>query len=100
MKRIVILSVAICFVVSAAAAALATDLSGAKNTVNRIRQPDPPSVSTTTKPSPVGQRATDYHPAGPSVHPVNVPSPVNKNNPRGDRDVQAGFDKNQREHGR
>jgi hypothetical protein len=100
MGKTLVLLVAICFAVGLASAALAADLSGAKNTVNKIRQPDPPSVSTTTKPSPVGQRATDYHPAGPSVHPVNVPSPVNRNNPTGDPAVQAGFDKNQREHGR
>jgi len=68
------------------------DLGKAKGTTDNIRQADPPSVSTTTKPSPVGQRATDYHPQGPSVKPQEPPSPVNKLNPRNDRDVQRGLD--------
>jgi hypothetical protein len=74
----------------------AADLSGAKNVVNPIRLPDPPQVSTTTKPSPAGQPVTNYHPAGPSVNPKPVPSPVNKNNPRNDPDVQRGFNQNQK----
>jgi|GEM_PF-678737 hypothetical protein len=81
--------------------AQAADLSKAKDTVNRIRQPDPPQQSTTTiKTSPLGQPTTSYHPAGPSVHPVAVPSPVNRNNPTNDPDVQRGFDAHQKAHGR
>ncbi len=78
----------------------AADLNQAKNTVNNIKQADPPQVSTTTKPSPVGQPVSAYKPTGPSVHPKPVPSPVNKNNPRNDPQVQKGFDAHQQAHGR
>jgi hypothetical protein len=58
------------------------DLSKAKDTVDKIRQPDPPKVSTTTKPSPVGQPASDYHPPAAksmkSVDKAVVPSPTGK----------------------
>ncbi len=78
----------------------AADLNNAKNTVNNIRQADPPQVSTTTKPSPVGQPVSAYKPTGPSVHPQPVPSPVNRNNPRNDPQVQQGFDAHQKAHGK
>ena len=83
----------------AVGSAMAADLSGAKATVNQIRQPDLPQVSTTTKQSPLGQPTTSYHPAGPSVHPVAPPNPVNKNNPTNDPAVQRGFDAHQKAHG-
>lgn len=52
------------------------DLNKANETVNRIRQPDPPSVSTTTKPSPVGQPVSDYKPtAAPSLKIKEPPPP-------------------------
>jgi hypothetical protein len=51
------------------------DLDKAKDTVDRIRQPDPPSVSTGTKPSPVGVPAEEFKPKGPSVRPKEPPSP-------------------------
>lgn len=49
------------------------DLSKAKNTVDRIKQPDPPQVSTTTKPSPVGQRVSDYKP--PAAYSLKIKEP-------------------------
>jgi len=70
----------------------AADLSKAKGTVDNIRQADPPQASTTTKTSPLGQSTTDYHPTGPSVKAKEPPSPVNKNNPKNDPDVQRGLD--------
>lgn len=52
------------------------NLKPAKNTVNNIRQADPPQVSTTTKPSPVGQSVRDYKPAAAkSLHVKEPPSP-------------------------
>jgi len=86
----------------------AADLSRAKGTVDAIRQADPPSVSTTTKPSPVGQPVTStskepgYKPQQPSPESkaINVPSPVNKLNPTNDPDVQRGFDQHQKAHGK
>jgi len=53
----------------------AADLSQPKATVDRVRQPDPPKASTTAKPSPVGQKVSDYKPKGPSVHPKEPPPP-------------------------
>ncbi len=56
--------------------AQAADLSTAKGTVDRIRQPDPPQVSTTTKQSPVGQPISDYKPpAAPSLKIKEPPPP-------------------------
>jgi hypothetical protein len=58
----------------------ATDLNKAKNTVNQIKPADPPKVSTTTKPSPVGQKASEYHPPAAksmkSVDTIKVPPPA------------------------
>ena len=51
------------------------DLKKAQNTVNNIKQPEPPKVSTTTKPSPVGQSVTTYKPKGPSVKAKAPPPP-------------------------
>lgn len=78
----------------------AADLSKAKGTVDNIRAADPPQVSTTTKPSPVGQPVTDYKPAGPSVKPKEPPPPQRSYNPQNDPDVQRGYEKHQRQHGR
>jgi len=78
----------------------AADLSKARDTVDNIRQADLPQVSTGTKESPVGTAQSEFKPKGPSVHAKEVPSPVNKLNPRNDPDVQEGFDKHQSEHGR
>ena len=50
-------------------------LKKAQNTVNNVRQADPPKVSTTTKPSPVGQPVSDYKPKGPSLKIKEPPSP-------------------------
>jgi hypothetical protein len=55
------------------------NLKPAQNTVNNIRQADPPQVSTTTKPSPVGQPVTDYKPpAAKSLHVKEPPPPPRK----------------------
>jgi hypothetical protein len=51
-------------------------LDKAKDTVDRIREPDPPSVSSGTKPSPVGTPTQEFKPKGPSVHPKEPPSPT------------------------
>lgn len=77
----------------------ATDLNKAKGTVNNIRAADPPKVSTSTKPSPVGQPVSDYKPKGPSVHAKEPPVPKNYN-PRNDPAVQKGYDQHQKAHGR
>jgi hypothetical protein len=54
----------------------AADLSKPKGTVSNIRQADPPQVSTTTKPSPVGQKVSDYKPpAKPSLKIKEPPPP-------------------------
>jgi len=51
------------------------NLKKAQNTVNNIKQPEPPKVSTTTKPSPVGQPVSDYKPKGKSLKIKEPPSP-------------------------
>ncbi len=57
----------------------AADLSKPKGTVDNIRQADPPKVSTTTKPSPVGQPVSDYKPpAKPSLKVKEPPPPPTK----------------------
>ena len=54
----------------------AADLCKAKGTVDNVRQADPPQVSTTTKPSPVGQPVSDYKPpAKPSLKVKEPPPP-------------------------
>jgi len=95
-RFIICLSLAIFLAVGPAAAA---DLSKAKGTVDNIRAADPPRVSTSTKPSPVGQPVSDYKPRGPSVHAKEPPVPRNYN-PQNDPDVRRGYQKHQREHGR
>jgi hypothetical protein len=50
-------------------------LERAKDTVDRIREPDPPKVSTETKPSPIGLPTEEFKPKGPSVHPKEPPPP-------------------------
>ena len=59
----------------AAAPVGGADLSKPTNTVNNVRQADPPKVSNTPKPSPVGQPISDYKPKGPSVKPKEPPPP-------------------------
>jgi len=66
----------------------AADLTTAQNTVNNISQAQPPSVSSSTKPSPVGQPISDYKPSGPSLTITEPPSPVKSYNPQNDPDVQ------------
>lgn len=79
MRRWVIaLSAAILAVGIAAGAAekkAEKQLDKAKETVDPIREADPPSVSTGTKPSPVGVPTEQFKPKGPSVRPKEVPSP-------------------------
>ena len=77
----------------------AADLSKAKGTVDNIRAADPPQVSTSTKPSPVGQPVSDYKPTGPSVHAKEPPVPRSYN-PQNDPYVKRGYEKHQKEHGR
>ena len=78
----------------------AADLTKAKGTVDNIRAADPPRVSTSTKPSPVGQAVSDYKPKGPSVHAKEPPAPQKSYNPQNDPNVKKGYEKHQREHGR
>jgi hypothetical protein len=60
----------------------AADTSKAKGTVDNIRQSDPPQVSTTTKPSPVGQPVSDYKPpAKPSLKVKEPPPPTTTSKP-------------------
>jgi len=96
---------ALCFclvlvmIFSVVGSAWAGTTTRAQNTVNNIRQADPPRVSTTTKPSPVGQAVSDYKPSGPSPTSSEPPSPVNRNNPQNDPQVQAGYDDHQSQYG-
>jgi hypothetical protein len=77
----------------------AADLNKAKGTVDNIRAADPPQVSTSTKPSPVGQPVSEYKPKGPSVHAKEPPVPKNYN-PQDDPAVKKGYEQHQKEHGR
>lgn len=73
-RAVMILSVMIFLVLGPVWAA---DLSKPKGTVDNIRQADPPQVSTTTKPSPVGQPVSDYKPpAKPSLKIKEPPPPA------------------------
>lgn len=75
----------------------AEKLDKARNVVDRVRQPDPPRVSSTTKPSPAGQPAREYRPAPSSLKIKEPPAPArNRVNPRNDPDVQKGYDKHQK----
>jgi len=56
----------------------AADLGKAKATTDNIRQADPPQVSTTTKPSPVGQPVSDYKPPAAKTLKVKEPPPPPK----------------------
>jgi hypothetical protein len=74
-----------------------TKLDKAKDTVDGIRPSDPPKESsgtakgpTLTKPDP------DRKPEPKFKEPP--PPKVDKNNPTGDKDVQKGFDKHQKEY--
>jgi len=87
-------------------------LDKAKNTVDNIRQADPPKVSTGTAksdPKEISDRlnkeekerrkaAAEAAAEKARKHPIIVPSPVDKNNPNGDKDVREGFDKHQKEY--
>ena len=52
-------------------------LEKATNTVNNVRRADPPKVSNTQKPSPVGQKASEYKPKqkSPESKKIVVPPP-------------------------
>ena len=78
----------------------ATDLSKPKGTVDNIRQAEPPQVSTTTKPSPVGQPIQEYKPKGPSVKAKEPPPPKKPYNPQNDPHVKKGWDNHQKKHGK
>ena len=79
--------------------AYAGDLNSARNTVDNIREADPPSVSTTTKESPVGQPASDYRPQQRPLNITEPPSPVSKYNPTNDPDVERGYREHQQQYG-
>jgi hypothetical protein len=96
-RRLIILFTLALFIASGPVGA--ADLNKAKGTVNNIRAADPPQVSTSTKPSPVGQPVSDYKPKGPSVHAKEPPVPKSYN-PQNDPAVQKGYDQNQKAHGR
>ena len=86
-----------------AGAVQAADLAKAKATVDSIRQSDPPRTSsgTTTQQQAIDRYRNSGQPTGPqSLHTREVPSPVNRNNPQNDPDVQRGFDAHQRAHGK
>ena len=73
-RAVIILSVMIFLVVGTVWAA---NLNKAKNTVNNIRKAEPPKVSTTAKPSPVGQPIREYKPpARKSLKIKEPPSPA------------------------
>ena len=71
-RAVIILSVMIFLVVGTVGAA---NLNKAKNTVNNIRKADPPKVSTTTKPSPVGQPIREYKPPARKSLKIKEPPP-------------------------
>jgi len=52
-------------------------LEKARNTVNNVKKADPPKVSNTQKPSPVGQKASEYKPKqkSPESKKIVVPPP-------------------------
>jgi hypothetical protein len=73
LRLLLILGIMVCLV---GGSVWAADLSKPKGTVDNIRQADPPQVSTTTKPSPVGQPVSDYKPpAKPSLKVKEPPPP-------------------------
>jgi hypothetical protein len=75
MKYVVFCLVALFLVGSLCISAHAADLGKAKATTDNIRQSDPPQVSTTTKPSPVGQPVSDYKPPAAKSLKVKEPPP-------------------------
>jgi hypothetical protein len=90
LRKKICLMVAVIFVISMSVSVVCAqnqnnhsiNLKPAQNTVNNIKQADPPQVSTTTKPSPVGQRVTDYKPpAAKSLHVKEVPAPASAKKP-------------------
>jgi hypothetical protein len=96
-RRLMILSTLAFFV--ALGPVGAADLNKAKGTVDNIRAADPPKVSTSTKPSPVGQPVSDYKPKGPSVRAKEPPAPRSYN-PQNDPAVKKGYEQHQKAHGR
>jgi hypothetical protein len=96
-RRLMIFFTLGCFI--ALGPAGAADLNKAKSTVDNIRPADPPQVSTSTKPSPVGQPVSDYKPKGPSVHAKEPPAPKSYN-PQNDPAVKKGYEQHQKAHGR
>ena len=97
--RCLVLIVALSAILPIHSSLAAEKLDKAKSVVDRVRQPDPPQVSTVTKPSPVGQSVREYKPTPPSLKIKEPPSPaVNKLNPRNDSDVQRRYDKHQKEY--
>ena len=81
--------------VCAAGAAQASDLDDAQSVVDNIREADLPQASTDTKRDPSGEPVEWYKPSGPSPTAEEPPSPVDRNNPQNDPDVQKGFDDHQ-----
>jgi hypothetical protein len=75
MKYMVFCIVALFLIGSLLFSAHAADLGKAKATTDNIRQPDPPQVSTTTKPSPVGQPVSDYKPPAAKSLKIKEPPP-------------------------
>jgi len=88
--------------------AQSSGLSGAQGTADRIRQPDPPQVSTGTKPSVNGVPASQFQPqVNPKyTQPHSVPAPQTTEvprtsyNPQGSAAVQNGYNQNQAAHPR
>ena len=75
-------------------------LEKAKNVERNIRQAEPPQESTGTKKAdPSGTKTSEYEPPQKSPKTKEPPSPVDKNNPKNDPDVQRGYDEHQKAHG-
>jgi hypothetical protein len=76
-------------------------LDKGKNTIDNIKQADPPKVSTTTRTQ--EQAIKEYKDSGKPTGPQTVktneppPPPVNKLNPTGDKDGKGGIDKQKQE---
>lgn len=77
MKKITAVCTIFLFVVAFAIASTVAmaDQKKAQDVVDKIREADPPAVSTTTKSSTEGQKASEYRPKPPSSKTKEPPPP-------------------------
>jgi hypothetical protein len=101
--KMVCLLVMLIFSVSSVGIVQAADLSKAKGTVDNIRQADPPKAQPSNRTQ--QQAIKEYKESGRANPGPNTlkttppPAPkVDRNNPTGDKQVQKGFDDNQKKY--